>query len=288
MQETAALPDADRGGSGRFCRQQDRAYHEGMGENYGLSHDEEYATALTVADFRTNIAEVDERIAATAARSGRERSEIELLPVSKTVPQERIRLAVEAGCHKLGENKVQEAHRKSHEMADLDIDWAVIGHLQSNKAKEVAKFASEFQALDRLKVARALDRRLQGEGRSLDVYVQVNTSAEDSKFGMPPEELLGFLRAVREFDTLRVQGLMTLAIFSSDVERVRPCFRMLAELREQARETDPDLIGAGRLSMGMSGDFEVAVEEGSNCVRVGQAIFGKRSVPDSHYWPENG
>src|SRR5699024_774581 len=132
------------------------AYHEVMGENYGLSHDEQYSTALTVEDFRANIAEVDERIAAAASRAGRDPSEIELLPVSKTVPQERIRLAVEAGCHKLGENKVQEAHRKSEEMADLDIDWAVIGHLQSNKAKDVARFASEFQAGDRLKVARAL------------------------------------------------------------------------------------------------------------------------------------
>jgi uncharacterized pyridoxal phosphate-containing UPF0001 family protein len=121
-------------------------------------------------------------------RSGRDRSEIELLPVSKTVPQERIRLAAAAaGCHKLGENKVQEAHRKSEEMADLDIDWAVIGHLQSNKAKvrgEVRKPNSRPST--GIKVARALDRRLQGEGRSLDVYVQVNTSAEDSKFGMPP------------------------------------------------------------------------------------------------------
>src|SRR5699024_5667987 len=233
------------------------AYHEVMGENSGLSHDEQYSTALTVGDVRGNVAEVDDRIAAAASRAGRDRAEIELLPVSKTVPQERIRLAVAAGCHKLGENKVQEAHRKSEEMADLDIDWSVIGHLQSNKAKDVARFASEFQALDRIKVARALDRRLQGEGRSLDVYVQVNTSAEDSKFGMPPEELLGFLRDIREFDTLKFQGLMTLAIFSSDIERVRPCFRMLAELRERARQTDPDLIGAGRLSMGMSGDFEV-------------------------------
>jgi hypothetical protein len=144
------------------------AYHEVMGENSGLSHDEQYSTALTVEDFRANIAEVDDRIAAAASRAGRDRAEIELLPVSKTVPQERIRLAVAAGCHKLGENKVQEAHRKSEEMADLDIDWSVIGHLQSNKAKDVARFASEFQALDRIKVARALDRRLQGEGRSLD------------------------------------------------------------------------------------------------------------------------
>src|SRR5699024_8210530 len=150
------------------------------------------------------------------------------------------------------------------------------------------RFASEFQALDRIKIARALDRRLQGEGRSLDVYVQVNTSAEDSKFGMPPEELLGFLRDIREFDTLTVQGLITLAIVSSDNERVRPGSRMLAALRERQRQTDQGVIGAGRLSMGLSGDFEVALEEGSDCVRVARAIFGKRAVPDTHYWPENG
>lgn len=259
-----------------------------MGDDSALNHDERYSTAVTVEDFRDNLAEVDRRISTAAERAGRDRSEIELLPVSKTVPQERIRSAVAAGCGKLGENKVQEAHRKSEEMADLDIDWAVIGHLQSNKAKDVAKFAAEFQALDRIKVARALDRRLEGEGRSLDVYVQVNTSAEDSKFGMPPDELIGFLRELREFDRLTVKGLMTLAVFSSDIERVRPCFRMLRELRDRTRDTDPELIGPGLLSMGMSGDFEVAIEEGANCVRVGQAIFGRRSLPDSHYWPESG
>lgn len=257
------------------------------GDAEALNHDERYSTATTVEDFRINLAEVNRRIESAAVRVGRDAAEVELLPVSKTVPQERIRQAVAAGCHKLGENKVQEAFRKSGEMADLDIDWAVIGHLQSNKAREVAKFASEFQALDRLKVAAALDRRLQAAGRSLDVYVQVNTSAEESKFGMPPEELPGFLRELPQFSALKVQGLMTLAIFSSDIARVRTCFQRLRTLRDQAQDTNPELIGRGSLSMGMSGDYEVAIEEGANCVRVGQAIFGKRALPDSYYWPEN-
>ncbi|MCF2588265.1 YggS family pyridoxal phosphate-dependent enzyme [Brevibacterium sp. UCMA 11752] len=256
--------------------------------NEGLSHNGQYSTATTAEDFRINLAEVNRRIESAAARAGRDSSEIELLPVSKTVPQERIREAVAAGCHKLGENKVQEAFRKSAEMSDLDIDWAVIGHLQSNKARDVAKFASEFQALDRLKVAAALDRRLEAAGRSLDVYVQVNTSAEESKFGMPRDELLNFLRELPQFPNLNVQGLMTLAVFSSDLDRVRTCFQGLRTLRDQAQETDPELIGAGKLSMGMSGDYEVAIEEGANCVRVGQAIFGRRALPDSYYWPENG
>ncbi|WP_101643703.1 YggS family pyridoxal phosphate-dependent enzyme [Brevibacterium antiquum] len=261
---------------------------EDMDVNEGLNHNGQYSTATTAEDFRINIAEVNRRIDSAAARAGRDSTEIELLPVSKTVPQERIREAVAAGCHKLGENKVQEAFRKSDELADLDINWAVIGHLQSNKARDVAKFASEFQALDRLKVAAALDRRLEAAGRSLDVYVQVNTSAEESKFGMPPEELLSFLRELSQFPTLNLQGLMTLAVFSPDHDRVRTCFQRLRTLRDQAQETDPELIGAGKLSMGMSGDYEVAIEEGANCVRVGQAIFGKRALPDSHYWPENG
>ena len=257
-----------------------------MGKNDRLAHDAQYSTAETVEDFKANIAEVNRRIEAAAQRAGRDRSDIELLPVSKTVPQERIRLAVAAGCHKLGENKVQEAFRKSEEMSDLDTDWAVIGHLQSNKARDVARFASEFQALDRLKVAAALDRRLQSQGRNLDVYVQVNTSAEDSKFGMPPEDLLGFLKELPQFESLRVQGLMTLAVFSSDTDRVRTCFQLLRSLRDQTQQVDAGLVGEGKLSMGMSGDFEVAIEEGANCVRVGQAIFGRRSLPDSYYWPE--
>lgn len=252
-----------------------------------LNHAEEYLTATTVEDFRANLAEVERRIASAAERAGRDASAVELLPVSKTVPQDRIRLAVAAGCRKLGENKVQEAHRKSEEMADLDVRWSVIGHLQSNKARDVVEFAAEFQALDRLKVAAALERRLQAEGRSLNVYVQVNTSAEDSKFGLPPEELSAFLEELRHYEALHVQGLMTLAVFSSDTDRVRACFQRLRTLRDQAVETDPELIGPGKLSMGMSGDFEVAIEEGSDCVRVGQAIFGRRGVPDSHYWPED-
>lgn len=243
----------------------------------------DHPTAVTVADFSARIAQVRARIAAAAERAGRAPSDVRLLPVSKTVPEKRIRAAFEAGCREFGENKVQEADRKQRELSDLDISWSVIGHLQTNKARVVAAFASEFQALDSMRVAEALDRRLQTAGRGLDVYVQVNTSAEESKFGLPPEEVLTFLRTLRSYASLQVQGLMTLALFTTDTERVRECFRMLRTLRDRAR--DADLIGPGGLSMGMSGDYEVAVEEGSTVVRVGQAIFGTRSTPDSHYWP---
>lgn len=244
-----------------------------------------FQPAETVADFTANVDAVRARIVAAAKRAGRDPGEVQLLPVSKTVPEERIRNAVAAGLTSLGENKVQEAKRKSEVLADLGIQWSVIGHLQTNKAKDVVAFAHEFQALDNLRQARALDSRLQSAGRELNVYVQVNTSNEAQKYGLAPDELEGFLRELRAFSSLNVQGLMTLAIFSSETERVRSCFQTLRTLRDHVRETDPELIGSGKLSMGMSGDFETAIEEGSTCVRVGQAIFGSRQLPDSHYWP---
>ncbi len=250
-----------------------------------MPSDAGYATAGTVEEFAHNIAAVRARMDGAARRAGRDPAEITLLPVSKTVPEDRMRLAVAAGCHRFGENKVQEAARKAQALADLDLSWSVIGHLQTNKARDVAAFADEFHALDSLRVAEALDRRLQGAGRGLDVFVQVNTSAEESKFGLEPAEVPAFLAALPQYAALRVRGLMTLALFTSDVERVRECFVLLRTLRDQARETDADLVGPGDLSMGMSGDYEVAIEEGSTCVRVGQAIFGARALPDSHYWP---
>ncbi|MGB6040310.1 MAG: YggS family pyridoxal phosphate-dependent enzyme [Gordonia sp. (in: high G+C Gram-positive bacteria)] len=245
----------------------------------------EFRTAVEVADFRRNIDAVQAKIDAAARKAGRDPAEVRLLPVSKTVPEERIVNAIAAGCHQLGENKVQEAKRKHGNLADLDVSWSVIGHLQTNKAKDVAAFADEFQALDSLRVAEALDRRLQAAGRSIDVYVQVNTSDEDSKYGLDPSDVRDLLTQLPNYSALRVRGLMTLALFSDDVDRVRPCFQLLRSLRDQIREETPDLIGDGGLSMGMSGDYELAIEEGSTCVRVGQAIFGARATPDSMYWP---
>ena len=245
-----------------------------------------YPEAATVKDFRHNLAAVHSRIDSACRRAGRDPAEVRLLPVSKTKPEAHLRLAHAAGCRILGENKPQEAFRKWEAMQDLiDLQWSVIGHLQTNKAKLVARFASEFQALDSLRVAEALERRLQTEGRSLDVFVQVNTSGEASKFGLAPEDVSAFLEALPAFTALRVRGLMTLALFSSDPERVRQCFVLLRTLRDQLRESAPSGIGLDELSMGMSGDFEIAIEEGATVVRVGQAIFGARPLPDSHYWP---
>lgn len=242
-----------------------------------------YPQAETVVDFKRNFDAVRKRMDAACARAGRSPESVRLLPVSKTVPEARLRLAHEAGYRTLGENKVQEAYEKAQAMADLtELSWAVIGHLQTNKAKFVARFAAEFHALDSVRLARALDSRLQAEGRALDVYVQVNTSGEESKFGLPPEQVRAFVRQLPAFHSLRPRGLMTLALFSDDPDRVRPCFQTLRRLRDELRD---DGHAFDELSMGMSGDFELAIEEGATVVRVGQALFGARALPDSHYWP---
>ncbi|MCP3023971.1 YggS family pyridoxal phosphate-dependent enzyme [Cupriavidus basilensis] len=245
-----------------------------------------YPQATTVDDFLHNLAAVRARIDAACHRAGRDPAGVHLLPVSKTKPEASLRLAHAAGCRLLGENKVQEAFGKWEAMQDLaDLHWSVIGHLQTNKAKLVARFACEFQALDSLRVAEALERRLQAEGRSLDVFVQVNTSGEASKYGLSPEDVQGFIKKLPALSALRVRGLMTLALFSSEAERVRQCFILLRNLRDQLHQSAPAGIGLDELSMGMSGDFEIAIEEGATVVRVGQAIFGARPMPDSHYWP---
>lgn len=231
-----------------------------------------------------NVARVRERIAAACARVGRERACV-LLPVTKTVPPQRLRAAYAAGLTRFGENKIQEARAKAEALADLPLSWSVIGHLQTNKAKYVARFAAEVQSLDSLRVAEALDRRVQAEGRGIDALVQVNTSGEASKYGLPPEEVRAFLRELPPFSALRVRGLMTLAVFSNDAARVRACFRGLRDLRDRLREDAPAGVELDELSMGMSSDFEIAVEEGATVVRVGQAIFGPRPLPDSAYWP---
>ena len=241
--------------------------------------------ADSVEDFRRNLATVNQRIADAARRAGRAPDSVRLLPVSKTVDEARIRLAYQAGCRYLGENKLQEVSRKWEAMADLtDLRWSVIGHLQTNKAKLVARYAAEFQALDSLRVAEALDRRLQAEGRAR-VYVQINTSGEASKYGLQPDEAAAFLRQMPAYSGLRVRGFMTLALFSAEAGRVRQCFVLLRTLRDRLRQDAPAGVGLDELSMGMSGDYEIAIEEGATVVRVGQAIFGARNTPDSYYWP---
>jgi pyridoxal phosphate enzyme (YggS family) len=221
----------------------------------------------------SNWAQVCARVDRACRDAGRDPAEVAILPVSKTFGPEPIRAVVALGLHRFGENKAQEVREKSPLLADCGIDWVMIGHLQTNKAKDVARLASEVQSLDRLELAQALHRRLQHEGRAIDVLVQVKTSPEPSKYGLAPDQLQPFLEALRGFDTLAVRGLMTLAVQSDRADEVRGCFRTLRELRDRAAGWGYELP---RLSMGMSGDFALAIAEGATDVRIGSAIFGVR------------
>jgi pyridoxal phosphate enzyme (YggS family) len=233
----------------------------------------------TTAEMSERIARIKARMADACTRVGRDPAEVTLLPVSKTFDDQAIRRAVSLGYKRFGENRTQEIGQKAPLLADCDIQWVVIGQLQTNKAKEVARLAHELQSLDRMELAEALDRRLQLEGRSLDVLVQVKTSPEETKAGLDPMELIPFLKTLSRFQTLRVRGLMTMAILSEDQTAVRRCFAQLRQLRDQALQEGIAGIELDRLSMGMSGDFELAIEEGSTEIRVGSAIFGARDYP---------
>lgn len=235
-----------------------------------------------LATMRGRLASVHERIAAACRRAGRDAGAVRLLPITKTVPASILRIAHEAGINAFGENKVQEATAKFADLADLPVRWSVVGHLQTNKAKFLPQFASEFHALDSLRLAELLNRLFQDAGRTLDVYVQVNTSAEESKYGLDPAALPSFLDQLARFPALNPRGLMTLAVLHPDVARVRPCFERLRMLRDQVRAHHPAIA---ELSMGMSGDFEAAIEEGADVVRVGRSLFGERPTPAGHYWP---
>lgn len=238
-----------------------------------------------VTEVAANYASARGRIAEAAQRSGRSADAVRFILVTKTVAPERVLEAVRAGAADLGENKVQEGRAKAEALAGEAVSWSMIGHLQSNKVTDVLRFASEVQSLDRLSLATALEKRLQHLGRSLDVLVQVNTSGEPSKFGLAPGDVPEFLRQLSGFDALRPRGFMTLATFTPDEAEVRRCFRDLRAIRDRALNDAPQGAELAELSMGMSGDYGWAIEEGATIVRVGQAVFGARPLPDSHYWP---
>jgi len=233
-----------------------------------------------------NLAAVEARIKAACTRVGRDPSEVRLLPVSKNQSMELVAEAYEAGIRILGENRVQEAAEKARHFADrADLRWAIVGHLQTNKARQVAAFASEFHALSSIRIAAALDKALIDQGRGLDVFLQINSSGEPQKFGLPPDEVEPFAIALKAYDTLRVRGLMTLAVLSDDQWAIRACFERMRELQRRLQGND-DVAGSyDELSMGMSGDLELAIEYGATTVRVGQAIFGPRPTADN-YWSQ--
>ncbi len=228
-------------------------------------------------DVEANLLAVRERVAAACQAAGRAPGEVEILLATKTVPADRVAAAVRAGARLMGENRVQELTEKDVELADLPCERHFIGHLQSNKVNQVLRYVSCIQSLDTVQIADRLQRRLETLGRTLDVLVQVNTSGEDSKFGVSAPEAPGLLREIAERDRLRLRGLMTIGLPSSDVETARPSYRTLREIQE--RVLDEHGIDLPELSMGMSGDLELAIAEGATMVRVGSAVFGHRPPP---------
>lgn len=220
-------------------------------------------------DVRAELERVRERIARAAERGGRSAEDVLLVGVSKTVDVGRIREAITAGLGALGENRVQEARAKIAEIG-RPVAWHLVGHLQTNKVKDALELFDVIHAVDRIELARELDRRARARGRVVDVLVQVNVGAEPSKGGWPPEAVSVALEATARLEGLKVRGLMTIPPPVERSEDARGWFRQLRALAERHRLPE--------LSMGMSGDFEVAVEEGATMVRVGTAIFGPRPL----------
>ena len=223
-----------------------------------------------------NIENIDKRIQKACLKAQRDPKEVRLLAVSKAKPVSLVLEAYDLGYKRFGENKVQEIEEKSNELSHLDINWCVIGHLQTNKVNKVAKCAQELHSLDSLKLAKTLEWALQKEGRSMEVLIQVNTSDEAQKFGLNVDEVVSFSKELKSFSSLKIKGLMTLALFSKKESLVRPCFVRLRQLQEKLRQESFDPMSWDVLSMGMSQDLEWAIEEGSTEVRVGTALFGER------------
>ncbi len=223
---------------------------------------------------------VRERILRACQRVGRRPDEVTLVGVTKTFPVELVAAARQAGLRDFGENRVQELIEKTDALPGTiqggDIRWHMVGHLQRNKAKDVVACADVFHALESLRLAAELDRRAAQAGRRLPCFVQVNVSGEASKFGLGPDDVLDMLEGLLAYEHLRVVGLMTLAAPVADPEAVRPQFRRLRQVFEQYDR--PGYAGEPMhsLSMGMSGDFDVAIEEGATHVRLGTALFGPR------------
>lgn len=222
-----------------------------------------------------NWAQVQERVARAAAAAGRGAAEIEVIAVTKTRPAAAVEAALDAGVRGVGENRVQEAQGKKP-LVSGQARWHLIGHLQRNKAGQAIELFDVIQSVDSPRLADALERRAAGAARRLEVLIQVNTAGAAQQGGVEPAAALSLARHVADQEHLRLRGLMTIAAFSDDTDEARRCFRQLRELGARIEAQHLDDVEMRWLSMGMSGDYELAIEEGSNMIRVGTAIFGPR------------
>ena len=240
------------------------------------------------ATISDNIKTILQRIEKACQRSGRDPQEVTLLLATKTVTADRIKIALQAGQTLIAENKVQELKEKYKELQEIPHNNHFIGHLQTNKIKEILKYnVSCVQSVDRLDLAQKLHQRLTAENKTIDILIQVNTSYEESKYGADPDQVIDLVRQIAPLNSLHIKGLMTIGLLSAEAEQVRRCFQLLKQIQQQIIMLDIPNVSMQELSMGMSGDLEIAIAEGATIVRVGTAIFGQRNTPDSYYWNEN-
>ncbi len=223
-----------------------------------------------------SLENIRERIRGACARVGRDSSAVTLVAVAKTFPVERVLEAVRAGAVDIGENYMQELAEKRKVLEGESVRWHFIGHLQRNKVRQVVPWVHLIHAVDSKDLAQEIDTRGHASGSIVDILLEVNTTGENSKFGVAPDAVLPLVQGLAQFRSLRIDGLMTIGPFLPDPEGSRPMFRLLRTLRDQAASLGPTNAPMCHLSMGMTGDFEVAVEEGATLVRIGTAIFGSR------------
>jgi len=228
--------------------------------------------------IKENLKNIRLRIKTAANACGRNPDEVHLVAVSKTMPKEKLVAAVEAGVKTLGENYVQEAREKFNDLYTLPVAWHFIGHLQRNKAKYVVKIFDLIHSVDSLKLAREIDKQAKKTDKIQDILVQVNISEEATKSGTRAEQALEIVKDISLLENVSIKGLMTMPPYFNAPERVQPFFKALRELRNQIKDENISNVSMDELSMGMTGDFEVAIQEGATLVRIGTAIFGERNT----------
>ncbi|MBA3063381.1 YggS family pyridoxal phosphate-dependent enzyme [bacterium] len=226
-----------------------------------------------VETIKNNLEVINEKIKKAALKANRNPQEIKLVAVTKTATIEQIKEAISAGVKIIGENKVQEGKEK-YQILSADIEWHLVGHLQTNKVKYAIEIFDFIHSVDSIKLAKEIDRRSLQFGMITNVLVEVNVSGEETKYGIKSEEVEPFLKEISEFSRIKVRGLMTIAPIAEDKEEVRPYFRKLRELSKEIKSKNIKNVKMDYLSMGMTDDFEVAIEEGANMVRIGRGIFG--------------
>lgn len=228
--------------------------------------------------IKQNLDNIYSRIKSAAEKSGRKAEDIKLIAVTKTVEVERIRNVCEYGVPDFGENRVQELLEK-YDKFDESIKWHLIGHLQTNKVKYIIDKVHMIHSVDSIDLAREIDNRAEKVGKKMDILLQVNVSGEESKFGIRPGQVEEYIHIISRLENISLRGLMTIAPFAENPQEIRPVFKNLYDIYIDIKNKKIDNVNMDYLSMGMSNDFEVAIEEGANLVRIGTGIFGKRNYP---------